>query len=194
MMKDQIKPCSKREDVVIQELPGELLIYNLSTDRAFCLNETSAFVWKHADGEKNVDQIRSMMEREFKVAVKEDLIWLALEQLGRDELMETETVEKFPGISRREVIRRIGLSSLIALPVIAGLATPVHAVGCPYSNLVTPTQCMDNNPGCAGRACTTSGTTCTNGSCFTSLSEPTEPIRRLEKPREKPRQKPRVKS
>ena len=191
-MRDQIKPLSKREDVVIQELPGELLIYDLSNDRAFCLNETSAYVWKHADGEKSVAELRRLMERDFKAAVREDLIWLALEQLGRDGLMETETAAEFVGVSRREVIRQIGLSSLIALPLIASLASPVHAVGCPFSNQVTPTQCSNNNPGCDTRTCTTGGT-CNGGVCGGNVAEPTEPIRRLEKPREKPRVKPREK-
>jgi len=86
-MGEKKKPLSKKEDLVIQELPGELLIYNLSTDRAFCLNETSAFVWKQADGKNTVGEIKTLMENEFNAPVNEDLIWLALDQLGRNSLM-----------------------------------------------------------------------------------------------------------
>ena len=167
-MKNTKKPLAKKADIVTQELPSELLIYNLATDRAFCLNETSAFVWKQADGQKTVGEIKGLMEREFKTAVNEDLIWLALDQMSRDQLLESELEaeqeDKFIGISRREVVRRIAMSSLIALPVIASLATPVHAVGCPFSGAVTPDQCNANNPSCNGRACTTSGT-CNSGVC-----------------------------
>jgi len=163
-MGEKKKPLSKKEDLVIQELPGELLIYNLSTDRAFCLNETSAFVWKQADGRKTVGEIKSLMESEFNAAVDEDLIWLALDQLGRDQLLDSLPEEKFVGISRREVVRRIGLSSLVALPVIASLATTVKAAVCPGSGAVTPGVCQDNNPACEDRACTTGGT-CQGGVC-----------------------------
>jgi hypothetical protein len=167
-MKNTKKPHAKKADIVTQELGGELLIYNLGTDRAFCLNETSAFVWRQVDGQKTVGEIKGLMEREYKTTVNEDLIWLALDQLSRDQLLESEPEsereEKFIGISRREVVRRIAMSSLIALPVIASLATPVHAVGCPFSGAVTPAQCSANNPGCDFRACTTSGT-CRSGVC-----------------------------
>jgi hypothetical protein len=165
-MKDQKKPHAKRADIVTQELAGELLIYNVATDRAFCLNETSAFVWKHADGQRDVSEIRRQMERQFKILVEEDLVWLALDQLGRDGLLEETTAaeEKFAGMSRREMVRRIGMSSLIALPVIASLATPVHAGACPFSGAVTPTQCAEN-PTCSGRTCTTSGTCTSGGVC-----------------------------
>ena len=164
-MKNTKKPLAKKADIVTQELAGELLIYNVVTDRAFCLNETSAFVWKQSDGQKTVGEIKGLMEREYKTAVNEDLIWLALDQLGSDQLLESELEveqeDKFIGISRREVVRRIAMSSLIALPVIASLATPVHAQSCPFSGAVTERQCTANS-GCAGRACT-DGSTCTSG-------------------------------
>jgi len=148
--------------LVIQELPGELLIYNLSTDRAFCLNETSAFVWKQADGKKTVGEIKTLMENEFNAPVNEDLIWLALDQLGRNSLMDTPAEEKFAGLSRREVVRRIGVSSLVALPVIASLATTVQAAGCPGSGAVPSADCAIAQ--CAGRPCGTN-MTCQGGSC-----------------------------
>jgi hypothetical protein len=172
-MKDQKKPHAKRGDIVTQELAGELLIYNVATDRAFCLNETSAFVWKHADGQKTAGEIKGLMEREYKLAVNEDLIWLALDQLGREQLLESdaeaEREEKNGGVTRREVVRRIAMSSLIALPVIASLATPVHAQGCPFSGAVSERQCSSNSS-CAGRACTSGGTCTSGGACVSAIS------------------------
>jgi len=170
-MNEMKRPLSKKEDIVTQELPGELLIYNLATDRAFCLNETATFVWREADGRKSVGEIKELMEREFKTLVNEDLVRLALEQLARDGLLESaweeKAEEKFAGMTRREVVRRIGVSSLIALPVIASLATPVHAVGCPFSGAITQKQCSEN-PDCSGRACTTGGN-CTSGACASAI-------------------------
>ena len=163
-MMNRKKPLSKKEDLVIQELPGELLIYNTSTDRAFCLNDTSAFVWKHADGKKTVGEIKEKMEREFNAPVNEDLIWLALDQLGKEELMEVKPEEKFTGISRREVVRRIGLSALIALPVIATVTTPVTVFGQSLGAPITEKQCSDGRGSLAGQACT-KGTCQKDGFC-----------------------------
>lgn len=152
-MMNEEKPLAKREDLVVQELPDELLIYDVSTGKAFCLNETSAFVWKKADGQRSVAEIRRLMESEYKSPVSEDLIWLALDQLGKDNLLENKPENRFANISRREVVRRVGLSSLIALPIIASLATNVYAVTCPSTrpvpsciNCPNGTSCIrDNN-------------------------------------------------
>ena len=163
-MTDTKKPLAKKSDIIIQELTDELLIYNLSTDRAFCLNETSAFIWNKSNGKNTVSEIKSLMEKEFNSPVNEDLIWLALDQLGEDDLLEVKPENKFTGISRREVVRRIGLSSLIALPVIASLKSTVNAAVCPSASTITQAQCADNNPACEGRPCT-GGTTCTMGNC-----------------------------
>ena len=44
----EITPRSRRNDLVVQEMDGEILIYNLTENKAFSLNETSALVWELA--------------------------------------------------------------------------------------------------------------------------------------------------
>jgi hypothetical protein len=43
-------PISRQNNIVTQEVESELLIYDLVENKAFCLNETSAFVWQNCDG------------------------------------------------------------------------------------------------------------------------------------------------
>jgi hypothetical protein len=50
-------PHSRTKELVVQELKGELLIYDLSTNKAFCLNETSALVWQLCDGKSSISEI-----------------------------------------------------------------------------------------------------------------------------------------
>jgi hypothetical protein len=59
----------------------------------------------------------------------EDLVWLALNDLKKQKLVEHElpTPVKFDGMNRRQVIKNIGLSSVLAIPVIAALAAPAMA-------------------------------------------------------------------
>ncbi len=33
-------PSARRKDLIIEELPDEVLVYDLNTDRAHCLNKT----------------------------------------------------------------------------------------------------------------------------------------------------------
>jgi len=57
MLKTHLKPESRQSGLVIQELGGEILIYDLREDKAFCLNATSALVWQACDGNKTVGEI-----------------------------------------------------------------------------------------------------------------------------------------
>jgi hypothetical protein len=43
-MTSQNNPKNRKNDIVIQELKDEILIYDLTTNKAYCLNETSAAV------------------------------------------------------------------------------------------------------------------------------------------------------
>jgi hypothetical protein len=142
-----MKPVAKKEGLVLQELPGEVLIYDTAKNRAYCLNETSAFVWKACDGENSVDQISRMLAKEFKAPVNEDLVWLALDQLGKDELLSETPKSRFEGMTRRDVIRKVGFASMIALPVVASLMAPTAAmaVAC-SSGICGCTGCNDNTP------------------------------------------------
>lgn len=169
-MADSQKPLAKKKDIVVQELPDELLIYDLSTDKAFCLNKTSAFVWQTCDGTKNAGEIARAMSKEFKTSINEDFVWLALDQLAKDDLLENKLGERFKGISRRDVIRRVGLASVIALPIVASLVAPtaVSANAC-SGTVVSCGNCPDGTP-CTMNCSTGTHCECTSGSpnCVTN--------------------------
>lgn len=129
-----MKPKSRQENIVVQDLQDETLIYDLTTDKAFCLNETSSFVWQNCDGEKEVGQIAEGLARKNRQPVNEDIVWLAIEQLRADNLLSDAEIsaDVFAGMNRREIIKKVGLATMIALPVVFGLTAPtaVHAASC----------------------------------------------------------------
>ena len=92
-------PKARVENVVTQDIDSELLIYDLISNKALCLNETSKTVWQACDGETSFDEFRS----KTKVNFSDELIWLALDQLKRDNLLDKniETDSKFNGLTRR---------------------------------------------------------------------------------------------
>lgn len=130
-MKSSNNPLSRRDNIVIQELNNEVLIYDLSINKAFCLNKTSAMVWQECDGTKSVADISQILSKKDKSNFSEDIVWLALNQFKTDNLLQngSEFVTIFDGLSRREIIKRIGFASLIAFPVISSVVAPsaVHA-------------------------------------------------------------------
>lgn len=122
-------PLGRQTELVVQELHGELLIYDLKIHKAFCLNETAALVWQACDGTKTVFEISRQLNKKFKTPFPEDLVWLALSELKKENLLVNgeEVANKLEGLSRREVIRKIGFASLITLPAIASLVAPTAA-------------------------------------------------------------------
>jgi hypothetical protein len=123
-------PMSRKEDIVIQELNNEILIYDLKINKAYCLNETSALVYQLCNGKNSVSDISRTIGKKLKSPVTEDFVWLAIDQLKKENLLDnSQQIEtKFEGVSRREVIRRVGFASIVALPVISSIVAPTAAM------------------------------------------------------------------
>lgn len=50
-------PQARTDDLVINELSDEVLVYDLQRDKAHCLNAAAASVWKQCDGRTTVAEI-----------------------------------------------------------------------------------------------------------------------------------------
>jgi hypothetical protein len=76
------KPRARTDDLVIEEVDDELLIYDSENKRAHCLSEVAARVWRACDGESDVSALSETLELSAEV-VKQALDELeALELLG----------------------------------------------------------------------------------------------------------------
>ncbi len=69
----QTKPRARKDELVVHELPDETLIYDLDRDRAYCLNETAAFVWQRCDGRKSAREIAQALGKKINAHV--DSVW-----------------------------------------------------------------------------------------------------------------------
>lgn len=160
-------PVALTKDLVIQEAGEELLVYQLKNNKAFSLNETSAVVWQLCDGKRSILDIQNELLQNSKSNVSLDLIWLTLFQLQREELIEDNknVKEFFRNNSRRQVIKRVGFASLVALPVVASIVAPSATMAqsgvmtCINPNLVscvTPQDCINSGNGsdnCINNCC-----------------------------------------
>src|ERR687894_80075 len=101
-MQNLQKPVARHEGLVVQEMPDEVLVYDLNTNKAHCLNKSAAAVWKNCDGSNSISDIAAILKNEFKTPVSDDFVWLAIDQLGKDELLEKKLTAPANGLSRRE--------------------------------------------------------------------------------------------
>jgi hypothetical protein len=156
-------PVARKSGLVVQEMPDEVLVYDLNTNKAHCLNQTAASVWKACDGKTTVSQIAT----NFGKGINEDLVWLAIDQLSENHLLESQVAPRFAGQSRRDVIKKIGLASVVAVPVIASLVAPQNALAAQSCNCVNANQCVTGgNQGPGGPGTTRCpGSNCPSGSC-----------------------------
>ena len=121
-------PAARTAGIVVQDASHEVLVYDMESDKAHCLNQTAASVWKACDGKTSVEDIASILSSNAGVKVSEDMVWLAIDQLNESNLLEASIRTKFAGESRRSVIKKIGFASMVALPVIASLVAPRSAM------------------------------------------------------------------
>lgn len=176
MSKNEIKPVSRQRDIVIQEFNNEILVYDLKIHKAFSLNETSALVWQACDGSKSINEISNQISRKLNSPVNEEFVWLALEQLKKENLIENqlEVSSPFEGVSRRELIRKVGLATLVALPIVSSLTAPTAAnaqSGCGASS-GKPNGCNCTAAGnCSSGCCGATASGAANQFCVTSGSD-----------------------
>src|SRR4051812_10883764 len=99
----QVAPHAREEGLVIQELPDELLVYDLDRHKAHCLNHTAAFIWKRCDGKTTVAEIAARISKEFNARADEEVVWLALDQLEKTDLLRKRVTR---ASDARQVTRR----------------------------------------------------------------------------------------
>ncbi len=156
----QSKPQVRQSGLIVREMDNEILIYDTGNDKAHCLNETAALVWKECDGTKSVAEITRRLSRQLDTKVDERVVWFALKQFDRDHLLEQQLVMPAAlmngGLNRREMVRALGLAAAVAVPVVTSILAPtaVQAATCLASGqpCTTSAQCCSglcNNNFCA---------------------------------------------
>ena len=150
-------PVARKEGLVIQEMPDEVLVYDLDTNKAHCLNQTAAFVWKSCNGRNSVAEITKLVGDDSGSAVPEDLVWLAIDQLSEKNLLAKSLKANFNGSTRREVIKKIGLAAVIGIPVVASLTAPTSVLAAATCACANDTNCAAM-PGCPPTCNSATGT------------------------------------
>lgn len=150
----QQTPCARQEGLLFTPLNDELVIYDTERNKAHSLNRVASLVWKYCDGHTEVSQIQRLVAQEFQAPVDEQVIWLALQQLQLNRLLEERVQTPSNLISRREAAKRFGKIAGIVVPLVAStLIPPAVAAG----------SCL-----ASGAACTMS-VQCCSGVCNTVM-------------------------
>jgi len=151
-------PRARQVGLIIEDLQGEVLVYDCERDKAHCLNQTAALVWKYCDGKTTVTSIAHQLERDLNLnRVDEKIVWYALDQLSKDHLLEQGSVPlaMLGGLTRRQMVRTLGVAAVIAVPLVTSIVVPTAQAA---------TSCVSNGGPCTSSAQCCSGV-CNAGTC-----------------------------
>ena len=145
----------KRIEALTRKLQGELIIYDLRTNCAYCLNESAARVWQACDGRTTIADIVEQLATVY--GTSESTIYVALAEFEEAKLLEKcgGSLRELSSNARRELIKRVGkAAAVLALPVVTSLLVPEPASAASCFPLLH--SCSNNSQCCSGH-CGVSG-------------------------------------
>jgi coenzyme PQQ synthesis protein D (PqqD) len=145
-------PRARTDKLVVHALPDETLVYDLTSHKAHCLNQTAAAVWARCDGRTTVGEMASRLGQQANAPVHEDVVWLALEQLENVHLLQEEAPKPGAGaaMSRRKLVQKLGLGAAVAIPAVVSILAPEAAQAA--TQLANGSRCTSNSE-CASGCC-----------------------------------------
>jgi hypothetical protein len=147
----KVLPVARTESLIVKEVDGEILVYDLKTDKAHCLNQTAARVWKNCDGRKSVSEISELLIVDSNTRVNDEVVWLALDQLEKFQLLEEGPAKpaSLAGMTRRQMVARLGIAA-VTLPAIVSIVSPTASA---QGSVFSPGTCCINPNQCASNSC-----------------------------------------
>src|SRR5881392_4246097 len=117
-----IRPA-RRMTTYVETLHGELCIYEWTTKTVHALNPAAARVWEMCDGATTIDEMIAAVRRDLNTPGATAIVRHALTQFDRAGLFEPGTLAGVgPLLSRRALLRRIGVAA--AIPVVTSIVAP----------------------------------------------------------------------
>ncbi|MCZ8192739.1 MAG: PqqD family protein [Microcystis sp.] len=134
-----MKPIVRKENLIIQAVGEELIVYDQIRNTSHCLNGTAGKVWRYCNGENTVQDMARLLQKELPRAVVQDvdvegLVWQALEDLENCHLIEgyNSSPAITERISRRKAMKTAALVGGFALgaffPAIRSIVAPTPAM------------------------------------------------------------------
>ena len=152
-------PLARIENLLVEDVAGELLIYDVKTNRAHCLNESAAAIWRHCDGSRSLDKLADDLFPKLESSEGQRLVALGIERLRRRRLLDRSTLSgPTIDLSKRQMLKKVAI-----LAAAAGVAAPL------VCTVLAPTSAYAFSCGHDGAPCTSPFDCClglcTGGHC-----------------------------
>ena len=157
-------PNARREGLIVEELAGETLVYDLGTHKAHSLNASAALVWRHCDGRTSAQAMARILHEELKAPESEELVSLALDRLKAARLLTDDSPRSDDRVTRRAVMKKLALAGGLSLllPTVHSIIapTPAQAQTCINPGGLPPGATCSVNAQCCSDFCDQFTSTC----------------------------------
>src|SRR5512132_3032263 len=139
-------PLKRSQDLIVEELDDEVLVYDSNADRAHCLSPDAARVWRRCDGRTPIDGLAA------QIGLSAERVQTAVDELERCELLEEPST--LSGHTRRELtvkLAKVGAAAA-AVPLIVSVSapTPAQAATLAFCATFSSGNCGGTGNGCSG--------------------------------------------
>ncbi len=157
-MADIKNPIARSENLLIEDVSGELLIYDVNTNRAHCLNESAAAIWRHCDGSRSIDKLADHLFPTLDASDARHIVDVGLQRLRRRRLVDAPAAAPAVDVSRRQMLKKVAILAAtagIVAPLVSTVIAPTaaYAFSCMPTGFpcTTPFQCCSGL--CRGLMC-----------------------------------------
>jgi hypothetical protein len=130
-------PLARSEGLIIEELDGELLVYDSESNLAHALEPQAAAVWRASDGHADVVTLAA------RCHTSEEDVRITLARLGGLGLLEGAQSDE-DGDTRRSALRKIGIAG-VGVATISSILVPAAAAA---GSCAQPGDCVSQGQTC----------------------------------------------
>jgi len=139
----EIRPLARTDDLLTEEVDGELIVFDTQTNVACRLNRSAALVWQSSDGDRTLADLVEVLAEEFGEVADEDLVLMALDDLVEHGLLLSGYEQRDGSasrLSRRRFFRKAGIAgtAVMAAPVVYTMVAPSAAAAAVQSGPYGP--------------------------------------------------------
>jgi|SRR5579872_2263061 len=144
-------PKAKSNNLLTEEVADELLVFDVSNNRAHCLNASAAAIWRHCDGTRSVESLASNLFPKLPPSDSARLVAVGIERLRRRRLLEDWPAQATVDLSKRQMLKKVAIVAAaagVAAPLISTVLAPTSAYA--FSCMPSGMPCSASAQCCSG--------------------------------------------
>src|SRR5438552_6906944 len=107
----------QQRKLIARTIGDELLLFDEETSTAHCLNGIAGEMWMACEGRSSAADVTDFLRSRWP-DMKEDVVGASLSHMAAAGLLEETEEQEIVSMSRRDLVRKLGLAAAVALPIV----------------------------------------------------------------------------